>query len=460
MTSIQTSTPTSTIVKRTWQLGFAMCISRLLGTVTSFTGTWMMASLGLTTLAATALVTSTQLTLVLMVMGLLLSISVVIGRAFGAKQYGEIGAIMQQGWVLATLSAIPIIVICWFVKPILLALGQSPALAQLDSEYFRGYALGVLPTFWILATQQLLLAVKQQRFVVIMSLVGLLVSIAVGYVLIHGIGAWQGLGMRGMGYAYAVQAWISIGIYLAYCRWNAAFAQFALFRIRLRQHWAVLAQLFKIGWPIALQMGSDLLSLSAVMVMVGWLGEMELGVQQIATQYFILLVVPVFALSGAVGILIGQARGAKQWADVRRYGHVAMLMGVAFSAVVMLIFVLGPRPLLMLYLGHNEPSPAMVHLTVIVLTLTGVRLIIDALAEILMGALRGLFDTRTPMVISVVVTWLCGIPLSYVLSFPLHMGLVGITLGSVVAVLVLTLVLFARWWVMTRYTAGFHGAPN
>src|SRR3990167_10829035 len=97
------TTSTLTIIKRTWQLAFAVSLSRLLNMIIGFTGILMVARLGHNALAASALISSTQATIFLISIAMLFSIGVVIGHAYGGKRYEEIGSVFQQGLLLATL---------------------------------------------------------------------------------------------------------------------------------------------------------------------------------------------------------------------------------------------------------------------------------------------------------------------------------------------------------------------
>ncbi len=447
-------TPIRTIFKNTWQLALAMSLSRLLNTITSFVGILMIGHLGTTSLAASALMTSTQLTLVIVAMSLLFAVGVMTSRSFGAQKFQQIGAIFQQGLLIATLVSIPVMLIMAEIQPILEFFGQNIALTAIDQSYFDIYLWLMPPMMWAVCMQQSLLAVKKQQFVLIMSVFGLMVSIGCGYWFIYGGWGVPAMGIPGLGLAYAIQVWLSFLIYAAYCSFNASLKVYGFFRWRLGSHWHLLKQLLSIGWPICLQTGSDLVSFSAVMLMVGWLGTTALAAQQISTQFFILLVVPIFAVAQASGILIGRARGAKDLLDVKRYGNMSLLIGVGFCVIIMALFVFLPHQLVNLYEGANSnANSTLEHLAVTVLMLTGIRLIFDASAEIYAGSLRGLYDTKFPMLALTSITWIIGMPLAYVFGFTFNWGLVGLTSAGIIVMLLNTSVLHLRWRYQCRKLA-------
>ncbi len=440
------TTSTLTIIKKTWQLSFSLSLSRLFNVLTSFFGIIMLARVGKTELAASALITSTQATLFLIAISFLFSIGVVVGHAFGAKNNEEVGSTLQQGWLLATIVVIPIMILQWNVGPILLACGQSPKLVHVISDYFKIYTFAMPAFLWMIVCQQFVLAVNKQRFVIFVSCLSLLYTTALAYAFIYGRFGAPRLGVNGLAWAYALQGWVSFFIYLAYCAWHPTFKQFELFRWRLVKSFYLLKKLFAIGWPISLQVAGDLLSFSAVTIMIGWLGASALATQQIITQYFILLVVPVFALSQASGILVGQARGAKQYSELNRYSHVTLFIGLSFCSLVTIAFVFFPQTLINLYLGQHESlSPHMLHVGEIVLIMTGLRLLFDAVMEIKTGSLRGLYDTKFAMLVGLTSTWILNVPLGYFFGIDLGYGLIGFTAGGVIAMIFGASVIYWRW---------------
>lgn len=439
-------TPTITIFKRTFQLAFAMSLSRLLNTINTFIGILMIGRLSTESLAASALITSTQLTLVLVGMSFLFAIGVMTARSFGAQKYEQIGAILQQGLIIATLVSIPIILIMWKIDIILKLFGQNVSLTNIDQSYFTLFLFGTPAAMWLIAMQQTLLAIQKQRFVLFMSIFGLVVSLGSAYFFIYGCGIISPMGVAGLGLAYSIQVALSCIIYAVYCYNAPSLRGYNLLRWHAGNYWDLFKKLLSIGWPISLQMGSDLGALSFVTLMIGWLGTTALAAQQISLQFFILLVVPLFAIAQSSGILIGQARGAQNILDMKRYGHMSLALGLGFGAIVTLIFILMPHQLVSLYEGSNStPDSVLEQLAVTILILTGFRLLLDAANEIFVGSLRGLYDTKFPMIVLVSLTWIIGMPMNYIFAFKLQWGLIGITISSIIGMIVGTLILYARW---------------
>lgn len=445
------STSRRTIIKKTLQLVMPLASSRLFNMVSLFIGTLFIARLNHTVLAASALITVTQTCLVVVGFCMLYAVGVMVGNAYGGKRDEEIGVILQLGFVMAMLIAIPLVTILLLIKPILLALGQQPKLVEIVGQYFYWFVLNIPAFLMIVVLQQFILAVDKQRFVFFMSIVGLVFTLYFGYGLVYGRFGMPKMGVAGLGLGYAIQAWISLVIYMVYLVRHKAFRTYDVFRLRLRTNLPLLKKMFTIGWPIALQAGSDLCAFFVITIMIGWIGESALAAQQIVTQYFLLLVVPIFAVAQASGILVSQANGAKEFVDVQRYGNMTLMVGLFFSSMVVIAFIAFPTELITLYL-HKRASvhTPTIDLARIVLILTGFRLAFDAIVEIKTGSLRGLYDTKFPMVLSFILAWPVSIPLIYLFGFTLHWGLIGMTSAGVLTTLISAAVLWRRWVVKSR----------
>jgi len=440
------TTSRRTILKKTIQLAIPLVSSSFFNMLGMFVCTLFIARLNSTVLAASALITATQTCLVVIGMCMLFSIGVMVGNAYGGKRDKEVGAIVQQGFLMAVFVSIPLMTIFLFIKPILLSLGQQPELVAINAQYFFWYMFDIPAFLGLIVLQQFILSVEKQRFVFVMSFVGFVLSVFLGYGLVYGHFGMPKLGVPGLGMAYVIQGWIMLVIYVVYTCKQKAFKPYAIFQLRVRSNFHLLKKAFVIGWPIALQGASDLFSFFVVTIMIGWIGETALAAQQIAIQYFFLLVIPIFAVAQTSGILVSQANGAQAFADVKRYGNMTLMLGLFFSAVVMSVFIFFPTELISLYLHQksNVHTP-IIDLAHIILILTGLRLVFDAIMEIKIGSLRGLYDTKFPMVLSMVLTWPVGISLVYLFGFTFHWGLVGMKCAPVLTTLISAVILWRRW---------------
>ncbi len=438
-------------VKKLLPLALPIMFIQIISTASGFFCMMMLAQLGNATLAASALIFSTQMSVMVIGMSILFALSVLIGHAAGAKNYLQIGSLVQQGWTLGFLISIPIIILFLNMGKILILLGQAPLLSTLVQQFFHGYIWGVIPTFLLVCNQQFCFGVNKQKLVAFTGLCSVVILIATAYLLIFGKFGMPSLGVTGLGYAMSIQMWFNFLILMLVFYHNQDFKCFNLFSYRVHQNWDHLLKIFKIGWPISLQLGGELLSFFTASIMVGWLGVTALAASQIVTQYNILIVIPIFSLAQAVGILIGQACGGKQFNQIKNFGYAGISLALLLTVLVAIVLVLFPKTLASFYIDPNHPGNiGVLRLVIMLFAIIAITQIFDAIRNVLVGALRGLLDTRFPMYASLIVIWLIGMPLGYILAFPLHFGVMGIFIGSGIGLAIGAGIMLYRWHVLTK----------
>lgn len=450
MSSITNASPKSSN-KKILELALPMATMQFIVVLSSFLCMIMLAQLGHEILAASALIFSTQLSFMVIAMSILFSLSVLISQAFGAKNYADIGSLVQQGWILSVIIAIPVIIIFWHIGSLLIFVGQKPSLAAIVQVFFRAYVWGFIPLLFCVCNQQLCYGVGKQRLVIITGFIEIVVLLGIAYPLIFGKFGFPQLGVAGLGYAMAAQAWFYFLFTTACFCFDKYFKIFELFKYRAHKHWGSLAKMFSVGWPISLLMGGEMLSFFATSTMVGWIGVNALAAYQIIIQYIFIIVVPIFAISQASGILIGQACGSKEFHQIKSLGYSSIRLTIIISMIVALIMILFPRALASLYLDVSNPINAeTLHLAVLLFAVVAISQIFDALKNLLLGALRGLLDTKYPMLIGVLSLWILGVPLSYILAFVCHWGVIGIAVGTGVGMFVGAFGMLYRWHKLTK----------
>ena len=209
--------------------------------------------------------------------------------------------------------------------------------------------------------------------------------------------------------------------------------------------------MFKIGGPMSLQISGEMLSMLAITTMVGWLGSHALAAYQVLTQYFFLVIIPIFALSQAASILIGHACGSEQMGEIKTLGSSSLNVSLLISIIVGTVFILFPKILASLYFDVTKPENAeIVSLIIVLFAISAFTLLLDTVKNVITGALRGLFDSKFPMFVGLSTIWLIGIPLSYLFAFTLHFGVIGIAMGSAVGMLIGAIIILYRWNVMSK----------
>src|SRR5690606_28070144 len=134
----------------------------------------------------------------------------------------------------------------------------------------------------------------------------------------------------------------------------------------------------------------------------------------------------------AATVRVGQAKGRGDALWMRDAGVTVTAVSVVIALLAMAAFELFPRQLVGLYLDATHPeTPAIIELAAGLLFYAGLFQLMDAMQVIGLGLLRGVQDTRVPMVIAAISYWLIGIPVAYGLAFVAGIGPAGLWLGLV-----------------------------
>lgn len=444
-------TDLKSVRKNLLSLSLPMALTQLVTVGSTFIAMAMVAQLGHDVLAASALIFSARISIILICGSLLFSLSILIGHAFGQNKYALIGTYIQQGWLLALLLCIPVMLLFWFMAPILKWFGQSPDLLPYIQTFFHANIWNIFPFLIAICNQQLCYGTRKQMVDLVANMLGVVALLVGSYAFIFGHFGCRAMGIAGLAYAMNLQGWVYLAYTMIIIFTNSYFTRFNLLELQLRQTWSCFKEMCRVGWPICVQIGCELLSFIVSTAIIGWLGEASLAACQVVNQYIFLVVVPMFSLAQANGILIGQALGAKKNHEVRLYVQTGMLYSLVFTSIVAVIFFTMPTTLASVYLDvSNVTNAATLKWVIILFMITGVTQIFDGVRNILVGSLRGLLDTRFPMYVSLVGIWLIGIPLGYLLAFTFQYGLGGMAVGGSIGMLFSTVLLLGRWRQQSR----------
>ncbi len=442
--------------KQLFTLGLPMAGTQLVNVASGFFCMTMLAALGHDALAASALIFATQSSIMVSGLSILFSVSVLVGHAYGAKEYVSIGNYVQQGWTVALLISAPIMLLFWHMDTLLIFFGQSKVIVDIVRTYFHPFIWAVIPGLLAACNMQFGYGIRKKKLMVATTVMGVIVLLITAYILIFGKFGFPKLGVAGLAYATIAQYSFFLIFTTLFYYHEISFARFELFRYRVHQHLDHFAKMFKISWPISVQIAGEMLSFFVSSIMVGWIGMSALAAFQTVNQYYFLIMIPMFSLSQASGILVGHSCGAKQFHEVKSLSYASIIMAIINSSLDGIALLLIPKKLSSLYMNVNDPTnSATLHLVILLFFIIAFSQLFDALRNVLIGILRGLFDTRFPMYIGLLTIWLIGMPLSYLLAFPLHLGVEGFAVGGMLGMLSGVGILLYRlykmlWWITAK----------
>lgn len=332
-----------------------------------------------------------------------------------------------------------------FSGPILRLMGQQDAVVTLGSEYLQIAGWGIMPALFVMVLKSYLAALERTQVVLWITVLAAITNALVNYALIFGNWGAPELGVAGAAIASLCSQTVSLLGVVIYVR--RALPEHDLFR----RMWAVdremLARVFRLGWPISITALSETGLFAASAVMMGWLGTVPLAAHGIAMQFAALTFMVHLGLSNAATVRAGNAYGRSDGAHLARGAWVVTLMSLGFSVITLAFFFLFPEPLIGIFILEDEPARAeILSVGVGLLIMAGIFQLADGTQVIALGTLRGVQDTRLPMVFAAFSYWGVGVPVAYVMCFVLGWGGIGIWGGLATGLALAAILLNWRFW--------------
>jgi len=421
-----------TEIRQTLWLAGPVVFTQLAQISMGFIDTVMVGRLGRMELAGVALGSSVFFTLLLVCMGVMLAVGPMVSQAYGAGEYEPIGRSVRQGLWLGLALAVPAMILLWNIAPILRLLGQMDETITKAQAYLRAISFGFLPFLWFVALRSFIEGVSRPRPVTVIAFCGVGLNIGANYVLMFGKLGFPALGLVGTGIASSIVYWSMFFLLLSYTIRHEEFAAFRLFARLGKPDWHYFREIFRIGWPIGAGLGIESGLFMITVMMMGWISTTALAAHQVAIQCAAFTFMVPLGIGLATSVRVGQAAGRRDPAGMRWAGWTGIGIGVVFMTGSATMFWIFPRPIVGLYLDLSDPANAeVVRLAVSLLGIAAVFQVFDGIQVSAAGALRGLKDTRVPMIIGLLSYWGVGLTVGYILGFPFGMAAHGLWWGLV-----------------------------
>ena len=370
--------------------------------------------------------------------GALLAVDPVVAQAVGARDRPAMARAMQRGLVLAALLAVPTIALLLLAPSALRFLAQPDGVTAGAAPYAQISSIGIPALLAYAVFRQGLQAMDRVAATVWTLLAANAVNVFLNWVLVFGnLGAPR---LETIG-----SAWATVG-----SRWFMAVALVAIAWPTLREHlrpWRpdaidrrALGQMLRLGVPIGLQHQLELGIFAMTAVMMGWIGELAVAGHIVALHLAALTFMVPLGISGAGAVRVGQAVGRDDPAGVRRATVLSFALGIGVMVVSAALFLTIPGPLAAIWTAKTD----VLAVAVLLIPIAGVFQVFDGVQVVAVGVLRGLGDTRTPVVTSIVGFWGIGFPVGYGLAFWLDWGAAGLWWGLVAGLVAVSIALTWR----------------
>ncbi len=423
-------------VRATLALGLPLIGAQLAQMAINVTDTVMVGRLGAPELAAAVLATQTFFLVWMFGTGFALAIMPLAASAAGQGFRQGVRRSVRMGlWVLAAYGALVMLPL-WHTEGILLLLGQDPEVAAVAGRFMRVLQWSMFASLFIMGLRSYLSVLGRAHVVLWATVLGAVLNALFCYALIFGHFGMPALGVVGAAFASVGTSLFIALLLFAYTLWAPGLRAYEMYSRIWRPDWPAFREVLRLGWPISTTIIAEVGLFTASSIMMGWLGTLELAAHGITLQLASIAFMIPLGLSNAVTVRVGLAHGQRDWAALGRAAKAGLGVAAVVALLSALLFWMLPETLIGLYLDREDPNAGEVlRLGVPLLAVAAAFQMVDALQVVGSAALRGLKDTRVPMVIALFSYWLVGMPSAWLLAFVAGWGGVGIWCGLALGLL-------------------------
>lgn len=438
-------------LRATFALAWPLVIAQLAQNALHTTDVILLGWLGPTYLAAGTLGTTFFTPFLLFGVGVVGAVAPLVAQARGARNIKAIRRVVRQGFWVATLLATMLLPIVMQIRPIYLLLGQDPTITGMAEEFVQVIAWSLFPALGIIALRSFLSAFDATRAVLVITVLGVVVNALIAYALIFGNFGMPRLELRGAATATLITNIVMFVVMLVYVIRHRRFRRFNILIRFWKPDWGHFRSIFVIGTPIALTVLAEVGMFTAAALLMGRIGTDEIAAHAVALQCASMAFMVPLGLGIAATVRVGVAYGRKDREGIRKAGWMSFMLGTAFMTVSCLAFLFFGQPIVSLFLNPAvEANANAAGLAVGFLAIAGIFQLADGAQVTAAHALRGLSDTKVPMLFAIFGYWLVGLPTSYVLGIVLDWRGIGVWTGLAVGLTFVAVVLVSRFALRER----------
>ncbi|NVK89526.1 MAG: MATE family efflux transporter [Gammaproteobacteria bacterium] len=428
-------------VRELFKLGIPAILAQLSQMSLGVIDTMMAGSINPEALAAIAVGTNIINPVMVFILGVFLALNPIVAHLNGRGNFQQIGVVFQQSTLAAFVLAAPAILFLTQAKPIMEVIGIQEELHGIVADYLAACSYGVIPLFGFLALRFCNEGLFSNRAIMIVSLIAIPFNLVFNYWFIWGGFGIPALGAVGIGYATALVWTIMFISMLIYSLFSPRYRHLAIKGTWHRFDWVQMKELFKIGLPMGIAVGMEIAMFAIVGLLIGRFAIEVVAAHQIAINIASMAYMIPLGLSIAISARVGFFSGRENIPGLKLAAKTGVLIALSIAIVSAIGMYWFADFLISLYSDDQQVA----ELAAGLLLLAAIFQLSDAIQVALSGALRGVKDTRIPMLISAISYWLIGFPVGFVFAEIMGWSARGYWMGIVAGLTTAALLLYWRY---------------
>lgn len=411
------------------------------------------ARLGDAALSAASLAVSIFGLLLWTTTGLVGAAAPLIAAELGRRKHAvrEVRRTVRMALWLSVLAGFAAMGVCLAGGWIMKVTGQPPATSARAMGFLTVLMWAMIPMIMASVLRIFVSALGRAQIGMVITLLALGVNALGNWALVFGNLGMPALGLTGSALSSIFTSLAMLLAYVVVIQSDRRLRRYHLFGNWWRSEWSRFFEMLRIGTPIGLTILAEAGLFTSAAFLMGRIGEAQLAGHTIALQVAALAFQVPFGISQAATIRVGMAYGARDPRGIAVAGQAALLLGVGFMTLTALLIWLLPGLVLSIYVDVDAArNAAMVGFAMQFLIVAAAFQLVDGAQTVLQGALRGLQDTRMPMIIAITGYWMAGYGTAIYLGFWTPWAGVGVWIGLAVGLVVVAAALAIRWQMRAR----------
>jgi putative MATE family efflux protein len=366
-------------------------------------------------------------------------VQICVAQSVGAQRRLDCGVFTWQGLYIAGIAWLPMFILGLYALPLVQLIAPSPELLEPTALYLRIELLGGLPALLNMTMIGFFRGIGDTRTPLVVVLVVECLSVLLASLLIFGVAGCPRLGIAGAALSTVICRTVGTAIYLGlFLRRGQREGFLAQLRLPFDRH--ACWHLIRVSWPIGAEGALEMGAWTLFTAFIARLGTVDAAAHAIAMRVTSLAYMPGYGLCVAATTLVGQYLGARNHAATRRSMKSCLVLVIGLMGTLGLGFFLGRYPLVRLFTRDE----AVIALGMHVLLWVAMLQVFDGINLIAIGVLRGVGDTRWPMLVGLLMNWGIFVPGAALIIFIWPGGVVAAWAAAVGTVVVLALMMLLR----------------
>jgi MATE family multidrug resistance protein len=435
-------------IRATYKLAWPLALANLLQMLVHAVDVIFVARLGEVELAASSLGIAVFGLTMWAFSGLTGIVAALIAEELGRKRHAvrEVRRSVRMGLWLAVASGLVGMLVCAQGEALMLATGQDEHISERAGAFLEIVMWAMIPMILASVLRNFVSALGRPIFATAITGLALGASVLGNYAFVFGNLGAPAMGLEGSAVASIITALFILASYIIAIFHDRRLRRYSIFGNIWRPEWQRLRELIRLGSPVMVIIIAEAGLFSGAAFLMGRIGASELAGHTVALQIAALAFQIPFGIGQAATIRVGYHFGAGDHAAIGRAGWVGIAMGGSFMCLTAMAMIFAPQLLLRIYVDPTlAVNAAMVGFAIRYMLVAAAFQLFDGIQAVAAGALRGLQDTRVPMLIAIFSYWVPGYGVAIWLGFYTPLEGTGVWIGLAIGLVFSAFLLTWRW---------------